>query len=244
MAIDYSKVLDGKEAKPDQTKQVANPFDLRVARDTFSLIIKGFDEMKSKMKGFEIKTGEDAVTMTEMLGQLATLKKRLKAKSDQLVEKPYEFYKSVRNLFGTPISEIEQMIREGKNKIGAHERAEKIKRIEAERLAQEEHEKRQARLFDAAKGSGIPKKDVTLEKPVFPKKSKPIRTETGSASVKMKKLAIVADPKKVPTEYLVIDWDETRKKIQAAYDSGLTDEKYWNQRGVEIEEVAKVSIRT
>lgn len=239
MALDFSKVVKGVD-QGSEGKQVMNPFDLAEAEDTLSLIIKGLDDMDKEASDIEIKTDADAARVTEMLGQAVGLRKTIETKRSRIVEKPYRFYKNVSNLFRSPDQRLEGMISLLKRKLGDYSRKKELERKKAEKKAQEEHAKRQARLFKLAEESGVSKKDLELEKPVIPKKQSPIRTQSGSASVKMGLVPVVVDEKKVPREYLVVNL----QAIKAAVKSGLTDPDWWLERGVELREEAKVSVRT
>jgi len=180
-----------------------------------------------------IQTDVDATEATNILGFIATAKKKLEEKRTFFVGPLNGQVKNINNLFkqyNAPLDNADGTLR---RKVLAY-RQEQVRqqRKEEERL-RKLAEKEQQRIEKKAEKKGLPA-PPPLVMPVIKSAPKTMQATLGSATMKTAWDFQVVDENLVPREYLVVD----EKKIRAVVKAGIR-----NIPGVRIYQDDKLAVR-
>jgi len=210
-----------------------NPFDTTTAKAKFArfeLKIQGMLEKANSHEVINDVTNTQAVEMaTQAKGLYNEIEKLRKAMTDD----PRQFVSAINNfakVYTVKLKEIENTF---KSQISSYAHKVEMLRREAERKAQEEAKKLQAKIDREAKAKNI--EPVQVVTPVLPTKPEPTRTESGSASIRKVWTWKEVDISKVPHEYLVLD----RVKVNKAVKAGVR-----KIAGIDIYEESQTVLRT
>lgn len=200
--LDYGldKLLDGK---------------IESAKKDFERFEDEIQKMVLEVEKIDIGGEKDAAYLTSVIVGARSLSKKLEELRKKITGSAYEFYRKVMNFEKHYTNQIDSgIIRPGKRKLEWFEHQRELERRKAEKAAREAQEKKQAELDAIAKEQGTGK--VTLDAPVVPQETAPIRAGGGSASFKTEWTYDMVDKEKVPRKYCVPD----HKKIMEAIRSG------------------------
>jgi hypothetical protein len=237
--IDFTDMAETKKQKTVKAPAGKNPLDIQRAKNALKPYIDTCKNEKSWAESFEIKCDDDLIVASERMLKNQKLFKTLDAKRLETTQDARNFTSRVNSIFKAATDFLsDSKSKTGaveiiKLKIGVYSEAQRIKRLEAEKRARDEQAKLQAQIDADAKKSGI--EPVQMPRMVVPQRSGPLRTESGSASVKMEWTWEQVDLGKVPRSYLMIDI----KAVDAAIKSGIRDIP-----GIRIFEQPKVMVRT
>jgi hypothetical protein len=208
-----------------------DPFDVAPVRDALKVYEAECNRMKQIAQDHQVVDEESNRSAIEMAAQAKRLGKTVE---DLRLEKvrPYQAYtKAIGNLAKIYTDTADMIERTLKGKINSYLAAERMKKAEAERRAQEEARKLQAQLDQEAKEKGLPQVEVPL--PVLPQKMDPVRTEEGSASQRKDWKWQVVSPDEIPREYLALDSVAVNKAVRAGVRS-IPGIKIYQEESVQI----------
>ncbi len=249
MAIDFDKMAQetaedivalvgkGKAANIEGRKitlpaAAPDPLNLERAIAPFKKYEVTLAEWKKRAAALVITDETSLATATEMAAQVAGIVKKMVAEEKQTISRPDSFVKGIRTFFRKFKNPLEGIKTDLKGKVGDYSYQQELKRRADEKKAQEAQAKLQAEMDAAAAKHNI--EPVKMPEMVAPKKAAPVRTESGSSSVRYKWTFEIITPALVPDRFMVVD----DKAIQQAIDAGLRD-----ITGIKIFEKPIVSVR-
>lgn len=180
-----------------------------------------------------LETDVDATEATNILGFIATAKKKLEEKRTFFVKPLNEQVKNINNLFkvyNQPLDNADSTLR---RKVLAYRQEQNRKRKEEEERLRKLAEKEQQRIEKKAEKKGLPA-PPPMVMPVVQSAPKTIRATLGSASTKTVWDFKITDESLIPREYLVVD----EKKIRAVVKAGIR-----NIPGVAIFQNEQLAVR-
>jgi hypothetical protein len=219
--------------------------DMERARQALEWVEPKLAEMREQVEALDVTDEPSNAFASELLTQIATLKKSIETARKALIEAPDKYVRSVNHFVKTYRDPVDAAIRRVKEKISAYVIAEEKKRRQAEAKAREAEIRRMAALdaqraaegADGGKQGQLPLTSDGRPMPVFnmpEEKSGPVRTESGTVSKSIRKTWQIADESKLPREYLM----PNTTKIKNAWNAGI------DIPGVETIEEAIISART
>jgi len=213
--------------------------DMERARQALEWVEPKLAEMREQVEDLAVTDEKSNAFASELLTQVATLKKSLETARKALIEAPDKYVRSVNHFVKTYRDPVDAAIRRVKEKISKYVIAEEAKRRQAEAKAREAEIRRMAALDAQLAADGADdKKQEQAPLPVFnlppEEKSGPVRTESGTVSKSIRKTWQIADEGKLPREYLM----PNTTKIKNAWNAGI------DIPGVETIEEAIISART
>lgn len=217
--LDFNVAMQ-PEKKPEPVAPAAaphpvarDPFDVSPVREALKVYEAELTRMKQIANDHQVVDDESNRTAIEMAAQAKRLGKTVEDLRKAKV-KPYQDYtKAIGNLASVYTDTADQIERALKGKINGYLAAERLKKAEAERRAQDEARELQRKLDAEAKEKGLPQVEVPL--PVLPQKMDPVRTEEGSASQRKDWKWRVVSPDDIPREYLALDTVAVNKAVRA-----------------------------
>lgn len=215
--IDFTKALRGENAgdRLSPIGALANPLDIESAKKTFAHFEDEIKKVKAKVEKFEITTDDDAVRLTEMVGIVKALIKRIETSRKTTIKDARGFVDGVNKFVRVFRSKLEELEKSGKAKIGQYNYQKEIERRKIEKQMQKEAQAVQAKIDADAKKAGI--ESVKLPEIKMPQRLEPTRTETAIASTRYRTVYEVVDFAALPDEFKTVD----HKKLKAAVDAGL-----------------------
>lgn len=209
--------------------------DVDAAKARFGAITVHIDEVLDRVDMIEVKGEKEQYEVTEISVQAKTLLKELDVMRRAVIEKPFRFTQKINGWVKQFSDRLDQVVKSAKKKLDDYAYLEIVRKREQERKMQEETDRRQAEIDAAAKKAHVPRKDVPKLPPqVIDKKPAPVRTESGSSTVRMVWVAELEDEAKVPREYMIVDM----KKVNLAVKAGQR-----NIAGFDIKEIADTRFR-
>lgn len=245
MKFDFSQVGNGTPSKgaikvrikkidtPATVPDDPDPFDPDVAKKAFMVYERNIKSFKAEMDKFEIVDDASAAQCTEAVAKSANLIKVLDTQRKEKIKKHDTFVRSVNRFVKVYRDQVEDIVKTGKEKIGAYAYKKEQKRRQAEADAQKAAAKVQDEMDKQAKKGGY--EPVQMPAMVAPRESGPVRTESGSASTRMVWTWEEINYMDCPLQYLMID----KKAVDAAIKAGIRDIK-----GIKIFEKPEVRVRT
>lgn len=257
MNLDFSAVLgEEKESMPIEVPEKYPILDIERAKQSFTLVIAGIDEMVSEMEALRVDCHEANERATFLGATAAKLLKKIDEIRKAKTEEPKNFVDSV-NAFARMFTDKLKAVKDLASRKTAQwqlfvEQERQKKEIEARKAAQELQEKLRKEAEEAnrkAEEEARKKAEETktqyveppkiespvVVEPIIPKKEAVTRTEAGSASVAQKWTFKVVDALLIPRQYLVVSETLIRDAIKA----GMREIP-----GVEIFQEAKSRFRT
>ena len=210
----------------------SKPFDLETAKKPFRKYQLKISEMKRQAAALVVQDEGSAQSATEMLAQVSTIVKTMEAERKSVILDPDQFVRGMNAFFRTFRQPLETVTGTLKKSLGDYSYKQELERREDERKAQEAQRKVQAELDKEAEEKKI--EPVKMPAMVAPKKKTPVRSESGSSSVRFKKVIEVTDFAGLPDEYKMVN----DRALQSALNAGLK-----NIPGTKISEKPIVSIR-
>lgn len=213
--VDFGAAVKNGKAKPPAK---VDPFDLAPVKKRLVAADKAVADMVVVALAHKVTDADSNKLAVEMLGQNATLTKKIEALRKDLVETPNAFVKAVNSLCKQytegKLKEIKAYLGE---QSGNYSYKLEMERREQERKAQEEAAKLQAKLDAEAKEKNI-EAPVVLP-PVMPDKQTTTRTEFGSGYLREDWFFEVEKPEDVPRDYCSPD----DKILRRAVDGGTRE---------------------
>lgn len=208
---DKKKAAPAPAAAPPPAAR--DPFDVAPVREALKVYEAEIERMKQLAQDHQVVDDESNKSAIEMAAQAKRLGKTVEEMRKAKV-KPYQDYtKAIGNLAKVYTDTADQIERVLKGKINGYLAAERLKKAEAERRAQDEARELQKKLDAEAAEKGLPQVEVPL--PVLPQKMDPVRTEEGSASQRKDWKWRVVQPDEIPREYLALDTVAINKAVRA-----------------------------
>lgn len=212
---------------------------LSEAKERFKAYQKKIEDMAAKVKAFKVNSDADAAELTKLAAEAAELAKTLEENRkekikdpDTYVRKLNAFVKSFRDILTEPKAKT-GLVEIAKKKIGDYQFQKELQRRKAEKQAQDEAAKLQAKMDKEAAEAGVEAPQLPAMQ--MPQTTGPIRTESGSANFGTEWIYELEDITKVPADYLIVN----DQKAKAAIKAGIREIP-----GLKIKEVPKVGIRT
>lgn len=243
--LDLSKMLESEGAAAERTEGVSteetSPLDLKAAQRSLKRFEGELDRIKKQAEVLVIDDDPTFALATEMRAQVRNLIAAIETKRKELTEEPYQFKKRVDSFAKRYRDILDGIDRKITGKQNDHAYKKELQRREAEREAREAAEAKQRELDAQAKAAKV--EPVKLPDIVVPKKTDPVRTESGSATVKMVWTYEVVDWAAVPRDYLerlakLSTEPQQNKVFGAAIDAGIRE-----IAGVKIFERAETRVR-
>ncbi|MCP4568360.1 MAG: hypothetical protein GY841_12350 [FCB group bacterium] len=228
MAINFMEMAEGKK---DITP--ADPFNLDRVLEPFKKYEMTIAEWKKRVAALVVSDDESAAAATEMGVQVANIIKTMDVERKAAKAEPDKFVRAIDAFFRKFKAPLDQIKKDLKKNIGDYAYKQELERRKREKAAQDEQRRLQAEMDKAAKKAKV--EPVQMPEIVAPKKQAPVRSDSGSASVRMKWTFEILDEKVIGRNYLSVDG----KKIQSAIDGGIRQ-----IAGVRVYEKPIVSIRT
>lgn len=197
--------IDGmkKEETATDTAVALVKHDLANVKQKFEGYRVLIQDMKKKVDAFEVKTENDAAELTAALGKVASLKSEVDEQRKEIIKPQDTFVRGVNSFVKSFRDILDDITRTGKRKIGEHGRMMELKRRAEERKLEEARIAEQKRLDKLAKKEGVTA--PVVPKMVAPVSTKPIKTSSGSAHVRMVWTYRVENLDKIPRDYLKED---------------------------------------
>lgn len=238
--IDFNSINDPMAGprykdKANTTPAIKNPFDLAKVQEAFEPYMEKIQEMRGKVEALEITDEDSLQLMVEMAAQLKKLEKTLETQRLEIVDQPTKFTRSVNAFVKQFKDELAKAVFAAKVKIGADLKKKQAAAQEAQKKADEEAARQQAKLTKQAKDTGI--EPIKPMAPVIPIAKDKTRTEEGLASTAKRWVWKIKEDglEVIPREYLQPD----SKALNEAVKAGVRDIP-----GVDIFEETSVKIRT
>lgn len=233
--------------------------DIEAARLAVMKFEPRLAEVKLLAEAMKVTDEQSAKDAVELSVRVLTLHDEVEALRKDKIEVPDKYVRSLNSIC-KPIKDVCQSIagRGGilKRKIEDFETRERLRLREIDKRQAEDRARLQAELDKEAEQKGLA--PVTLAPVAVPQKSGPIRSESGSASVRTVTVAVVKDLSAVPREYIEkvfrrnfhtgddpkLDtlseqaWSRLKSLLMEAHTAGLRDVP-----GVEFPERSEASIR-
>ena len=234
--MEFNKVLEeGGDTSLDYgfKKMIAGKAEL--AKKDFGRYDDEIQKMALEVAEIDVAGDKDAGYLASILTAAAKLVKSLESERKRITGVAYDFYKTVMS-FEKKYSEqvTSDIIGPGKRKLSDHERTKELERRKAEKAAREAAQRKQDQLDRDADDAGVAR--VALDTPVVMEERAPIRTESGSASVKPKWTFEITDPDKVPRKYCIPNYKAIKEAVEKTGVRRIA--------GVRIFEEFKTSLRT
>jgi len=163
----------------------ANVFDITAAQNSLDGFRAKVEDLNAIAVAFEVTDDVAFARLAEMAGQAKQLDKAVSRAAEGFYIDAYNYYKSVLNIKNAITNATTAIARVLKQKGNEYAYKKELDRREAEKKANAEAVKVQARLDAEAKKKGV--KKVTIPAPVFniPQKAEPVKTQSGTMSSKM-----------------------------------------------------------
>ena len=240
MTLDFSfveeEVQSATETGPEPVKTT---YELTPPEKILPLIKKRFehyheeiDKLEEKANALDVVSDEAAKTATEMLVQIKGVVGQVEDKRKEAIGPADKYVRSV-NAFVKPFRDrLNDVAEIPRNKLGIYQYNKELKRREEERKAKEALAEKQRQLDEEAKKKNL--EPVKLPEVTVPKKPQPVRTDSGTSSVRMVWDYKVVDISQVPRDYLILN----ERGVKAAIKGGIR-----NIPGLEIFEKPSVATR-
>ena len=212
--IDFTQPLEKVEPGSLIGIVATTPFDMEAVKERFAPYLIRIQEMKGLAEAHQVSDDASAQQATAMAGETKRLGKKLEEGRKEVIEDPSRFVKSVNGLikgFTDPLNTIESGL---KTKIGQYQYKVELERREAERKAQEEVRKLQAKLDAQAKKTGIA--PIQVQAPVVVPQKTVARSDNGSAAhIRRVWKAEIVDAQAVPREFCSPDMRLINEAVKA-----------------------------
>jgi len=210
-----------------------NPLDPAPAKAKLQKYETEIQKMTDIAQAVEIVDQASNLEAVAMASQAVKLFKAIEHARKEIVKEPNEFIRGVNAFAKVYTAKLKAIESELKAKINSYSVKQEMIRREAERKAQDEARKLQAKIDAEAKKKNI--KPVVVPPPVLPVKSEPTRTAEGSASTRKVWAWEVEDHSLIPFKWMVLD----EKKVNQAVRLGMR-----NIPGIRIYQETKTVLRT
>jgi len=206
------------DAAIDDVHEMLSPIDL--AKKQLEVYQRGISDMQAEAEAIAVRTSDDERRCAEMAAQAKTLLKKIEATQAEIVAEPQRFVRSVQT-FTLPLRrQLDGIVNVLKAKIGQYAYIKEQGRRKAEEEARKASVALQKKLDKEAKRAGI--EPVQMPQMVIPVEKGPVRTESGTSSIRFVWTYDVVDKGKVPADYLKDDPTDS-KKVNAAITSGIRE---------------------
>jgi len=229
--------LDFNAANKPPTRTIPmsmiNPLDPAPAKAKLQKYETEIQKMTDIAQAVEIVDQASNLEAVAMASQAVKLFKAIEHARKEIVKEPNEFIRGVNAFAKVYTAKLKAIENELKTKLNSYSVKQEMIRREAERKAQDEARKLQAKIDAEAKKKNI--KPVVVPPPVLPVKSEPTRTAEGSASTRKVWAWEVEDHSLIPFKWMVLD----EKKVNQAVRLGMR-----NIPGIRIYQETKTVLRT
>ncbi|HNR12876.1 MAG TPA: hypothetical protein PKM59_06140 [Thermodesulfobacteriota bacterium] len=211
----------------------ASSLDLDMAKRHLAPIIESVESLVEEAKALAVRD-ETSCSLAVQLG--TTMQKLLKIidrKRKEILLGPMDFVDSVNAFSKMFTARLQDGVAIAKQKVDDYQAIAEQKRREDEMAARAEAERLQHLLNQEAAARGI--EPVLVPTPVIPTTPAPIRTESGSASMRKVWTFEIEDLAQVPPEYLTLN----EKLVRQAISGGIRQ-----IRGLRIFQMKKAVFRT
>jgi hypothetical protein len=217
--VDFNAAVNGRGQVMDNPPlKLSDILNMEFVRQNFTEYSEKIEVMKAQAEAHVVENDESNVKAVTMAGEAKRLSKKIEEKRKQIIDEPNTFVKSVNGFcktFMEPLQSIEKVL---KQKVGQYQYKQELARKEAEKKAEAERLKLQAKLDKEAKKKGV--EPVQVAPLVLPEEKTVTRTETGSAAhIRKQWKAEVTNEKEVPREFCSPDM----KIINQAVKMGVRD---------------------
>jgi len=214
-AVDFSAAVKNGKTKKSQTPAKVDPFDLAPVKKRLVAVDKAVNDMAAVALAHKVTDADSNKLAVEMMGQNATLTKRIEALRKELVDPHVKFNSAVNALCkGYTDGKLKEIKAYLGKESGDYQYKQEMARREQERAVQEEARKLQEKLNAEAKEKGIEAPEVLA--PVMPEKQTTTRTEMGTAHLRIDWVFEIEDAAQVPREYC----EPSDKRIRQAVQGG------------------------
>lgn len=207
-------VLNAPKFEIEENKKL----DLKVARARFAWADAAFKKLKCLNDSLSVIDDKSAKKCTEITGMLRKLKKNIDTTQSEIIHDSKAHVDFVRGLTKPWRQGLDSMIRKNRTRLERLAEEMKVKKLEQEKIIQEETEQLNKRIESRAQAAGVEFSPIAT-KPVVKKDAiLRVETESGSVSIGTRDDYEVEDKSKVPLDYLIVD----DKKVKDAQRAGIT----------------------
>jgi len=200
----------------------------------FEKTMKAAFYIKRDIEALEVIDDETKTLAVSLIGDAKRFIKIVDKRQDEIIEAPKRWMAAVKNIASVLAKPLQEAAVSGALKVSTYNSKVELARREAEKKAQEEAAKLQAKINKQAEKKGVEAPVVPV--PVIPPASTTTKTDTGTTAYEVKRwIAIVHQSAEVPREYCSPDM----KLINEAVKNGVR-----TIPGVEIKEISETRFRT
>jgi len=205
------EVLD--PIKSEVVSTIIDQWDIDKAKAKFAGYTRELEGVKKLAKDLVVSDDKSAKQSIEMVAQADKLFKTLDKKRKEIIDKPDTFVRSFNSFVKVFKDSLASIMADGKKKFADYGYSLELQRRIDEKKAQDEVKKKQDELDKKAEKAGV--QPVEMPKMVAPVKREPVRSSSGSASIKTEWDYEVLDLSKVPRNWLCVDQSKVKITIKA-----------------------------
>jgi hypothetical protein len=203
-------------------------------RADFEETMKTAFYIKRDIEALEVIDEETKTLAVSLVGDAKRFIKTVDKRQDEIIETPKRWIAAVKNIASSLVKPLQEAAVTGALKISTYNSKVELARREAEKKAQEEAAKLQAKINKQAEKKGV--EAPVVPTPVIPPAPATTKTDNGTTSYEVKRwIAVVHKSEEVPREYC----EPSMKLINEAVKNGVR-----SIPGVEIKEIPETRFRT